>query len=920
MNSRHLTVVMFTDIEGYTRLMQTDELAAMELRARHREVFEASHEKFNGTVIQYFGDGTLSTFKSSKDAVDCAIEMQAAFKDKPKVPLRIGIHLGDIISTKDGIAGDAVNVAARVESLGVSGSILVSSKIYDDIKNQRGIKTESMGFFEFKNVDKAKEVFAIANRGLVVPEPESLVGKTKPKKDRKTSPRNLGGILKELWNRKVFLVAAAYLLGLWLLLKAAAYVVSYYAISPYWPDVLLVFFISFLPSVILHSYYHNRLELRHMRTVEKITIPSNTILSVALLVFLFGGKDLGAMTRMVSSTDEFGKRIEEEIVKDEFRKKIYGYSFTNETGDSMLNWLGYGITELIGCDLLQESFFWNRGYWEFNTLGEKLAHAQSEYAHYIITGKFKKKDNLYVLTSHLYDAEKGRLIQERHFDGANLFALADKMSQQLKADVGMPVYYIQKGKDLPISSILTDNLEAYKFYINAVISKYDFERLSYYRKADQLDPTFATSNYYCAEFLNSNQISHAASEEAINKAMEHRANTSNFFNMRIRTLYYKIHGHTDKAIALREMQADLNPTSTDAFNHLYKEYFNNNKYGKALVTCEKLHELFPELSYLKETQAQLLKLLNRPKKALEIMNDYVTQFPRDINGFLRLGDIHLALGNLDEAQSIFNKVSLMNPEHKGAPMMLDHIHYLKKTGVGYIPEMQKSFVGEYRASFSEKAISYTYLDNKLMAQVKNRRPYQIYPVNDSSYVSLSGKMIAFIKNGAGNFYKQIHTVGEQASTYYSKDSTILKAEKLLEEGRNEAALAAYKAAYAQNPNHHFLDNYIKHLEFKLGNHSKPLASIWENVTGTYYTTGNNNKRDIDRRTVSLKNDELEWSRPDGIQFRLLPMNEKSFLVLGRWEATVIIHGAQGKNPTLEWVYDSRITIRTKTSYIYEKAD
>ena len=71
MNTRHLSVVMFTDIQGYTQLMQTDESAAMKLRARHREVFEAAHEQFNGTVIQYFGDGTLSTFKSSNDAVEC---------------------------------------------------------------------------------------------------------------------------------------------------------------------------------------------------------------------------------------------------------------------------------------------------------------------------------------------------------------------------------------------------------------------------------------------------------------------------------------------------------------------------------------------------------------------------------------------------------------------------------------------------------------------------------------------------------------------------------------------------------------------------------------------------------------------------------------------------------------------------------
>jgi class 3 adenylate cyclase len=73
---RQLAAVMFADIVGYTALMQKDEHLASKLRARHREVFEQQHKLHQGKIIQYYGDGVLSVFKSAVEAVECAIKIQ----------------------------------------------------------------------------------------------------------------------------------------------------------------------------------------------------------------------------------------------------------------------------------------------------------------------------------------------------------------------------------------------------------------------------------------------------------------------------------------------------------------------------------------------------------------------------------------------------------------------------------------------------------------------------------------------------------------------------------------------------------------------------------------------------------------------------------------------------------------------------
>jgi len=164
-----LAAIMFTDIQGFTALMQKNEDEALLLRNRHRKVFNGVTNKFNGKILQYYGDGTLSTFSSAIDAVKCGIEMQLAFLSDPKIPVRIGIHSGDILFTEDDIIGDGVNVASRIESLASVGSVFISEKVYDEIKNQSAIKAISLGKYRLKNVEKAMEVFAVANPGLVVP-------------------------------------------------------------------------------------------------------------------------------------------------------------------------------------------------------------------------------------------------------------------------------------------------------------------------------------------------------------------------------------------------------------------------------------------------------------------------------------------------------------------------------------------------------------------------------------------------------------------------------------------------------------------------------------------------------------------------------------------------------------------------------
>ena len=172
-----LAAIMFTDIQGYTKLMQEDEHKAIEFRKRHREIFQSVTSKHQGEIIQYWGDGTLSIFDSCVDAVRCAIHMQNQFQSEPAMPVRVGIHLGDIVLTEDDIIGNSVNIASRIESLGIPGSVIISQKVYDEIRNKQEFQVKKLGKFHFKNDKEPRVIYAVEGEKLIIPKRHELHGK-----------------------------------------------------------------------------------------------------------------------------------------------------------------------------------------------------------------------------------------------------------------------------------------------------------------------------------------------------------------------------------------------------------------------------------------------------------------------------------------------------------------------------------------------------------------------------------------------------------------------------------------------------------------------------------------------------------------------------------------------------------------------
>src|SRR5271167_3767250 len=160
--NRKLAAILAADVVGYSRLMGADEAGTLAALKHHRQaIFDPAVAAHNGRIVKLIGDGTIVEFGSVVDAVNCALSVQrsdGALPDEalhePKIVLRIGINLGDVIIEGDDIYGDGVNIAARLEPLAEPGGVCVSSIVNESVGNRIDVRFSDSGEINVKNIDR----------------------------------------------------------------------------------------------------------------------------------------------------------------------------------------------------------------------------------------------------------------------------------------------------------------------------------------------------------------------------------------------------------------------------------------------------------------------------------------------------------------------------------------------------------------------------------------------------------------------------------------------------------------------------------------------------------------------------------------------------------------------------------------------
>jgi tetratricopeptide (TPR) repeat protein len=485
-------------------------------------------------------------------------------------------------------------------------------------------------------------------------------------------------VLKELLRRRVPQILGVYLAVGWGALEFTDWLVNRYVLSPYLIDFVLLTWLTLTPGVLLLAWFHGAPGRDRWTVVEKIGLPINVAVAAVLLFVAFGDKDLGAATTAVTVENEAGDTVERIVPKSEFRKHLALYYFDNESGDTALDWLQYGLTWALRDDLLQDMFIESRT--DFTSrferagiddgLGVPLALkreiAEDAHLEYFLTGSISGRGEEIIVTARLYETRSGKLLEAHTYSGG-VFELADSLALQLKRDMEIPSQYIEEARDLPAAEILTNSMPAFRSYVDGMHSfevQRDWESAArYLDQAVRLDPAFARAHVVL--FLSRlllNDVPRAT--ESLVAAMELSYKLPERVQFGLRSNYQQlVKQDTEKAIAAAGMYAELYPDDLTGHQLLGIYYVGEGRWDRAIAEYETILQIDPGQFDILQTVGDLYQQTGQFQRAADYYQRYADHFPDDARSFIPLGDLSRQQGDQQAAVQYYERAVLLDPEN-----------------------------------------------------------------------------------------------------------------------------------------------------------------------------------------------------------------------------------------------------------------
>jgi tetratricopeptide (TPR) repeat protein len=461
-----------------------------------------------------------------------------------------------------------------------------------------------------------------------------------------------------------------------------------YGISPHWTDFTLLGLGLLLPSVILFTFNHGKPGKDDWTRTEKVAIPLNVAIATAILFLAFQNKELGATTRSITMLDEGGKEVQKVVPNASFRRRLAMFNFDGAAEDTAVAWLRYALPLAITTDLMQDIFIdvrpsayfreklrqtGNRD--EVNVpFGLKRSIAVEQHLPYFTEGRVSRNGNQYAVDLAIYESTNGELVERRSYQNGDLFALIDELTDRLREDLGVPK--TEANRDLPVSSVLTNSLPAFRQYGEGITAASTFDNwpdaVAKLSKAVALDPTFAVAALSLhSVLLLDNQAQKAMAP--LQQAMDHLYRLPERVQHDAKAEYYFMKQDQQKAFAIARMKVEQFPDDVAAY--AMQAQFQRLQDDKAgmLQSYEKILELDPSRQEMLREIGALHQSMGDFKKALSAFSQYAEKFPDQPDVFLSIGNLHRLEGEHAAAKSFYERAQLISPGNVAANVGLARV-------------------------------------------------------------------------------------------------------------------------------------------------------------------------------------------------------------------------------------------------------
>lgn len=628
-NLRKLAAIMFTDIVGYSKLVQTDEEKALSILDEHNAIVRPILVKFSGEEIKTIGDAFLIQFDSALNALNAGVEIQkqmvahnAVQSSDKKFKIRIGIHLGDVVFKDNDVFGDGVNIASRIEPLANPGGICISDQVYSQVRRKSEFEFESLGLPELKNIDDDVEVYLVK---LPWENGESKSSESKVK-SKKIKSKEFGGL------RLIPIIAVVAVLvlvgGFWFMQSGVEGANKKYSeIDDTQVSIAVLPFVNF-SSDKENEYFSDGITeelLNYLAKIKGLRVISRTS------VFSFKGRtDL--------ELSEIGKMLEVNHVLEgsvrKFKNKVRITAQLIRVSDDAHLWSESYERELTDIFAVQDEISQTIvNTLEMDFIGHKDDSIQ------------KKKEttfeayNMYLQGLHF----QGNRIEEDMRKALSYFKKTIREDPEFDlAYVGMATTYAlladyrydSYDNNLPLAEkhikrameINPNTAEAQTAYAFIHLLKGSDPTITerFFQKAIEFNPNYATATHWYSDFL--------------------------------RTVKKEYQNALEFAIKAQR----LDPLSSIISINLSTNYRANNQIENAKTTIERLLEIKPDFIKGYTSLALIHKEMGEWDLALKVLEKSLDISPEDGNCWIDIADVTLAMGHKEESINGFKKaISLM---------------------------------------------------------------------------------------------------------------------------------------------------------------------------------------------------------------------------------------------------------------------
>ncbi len=490
----------------------------------------------------------------------------------------------------------------------------------------------------------------------------------------------MADFISELAERRVLPAVGVYVASSWVLIEILDRLVERYLLSPYLTDIVFWGLFSLIPAAMLIAWTHGKPGKDKSTRAEKVGVPINLIATLGLLITVFGDKDLNLAATQVTVSNEFGQQETHYIPSETFRRRMAVFFWKNKSGDPDMDWLQYGITELLVQDLQQDPFvlatspwsnfsngFYSRmkraGFSDGLNLPRSLMReiANESNRQYFIDGSLDRVADEYIVTATIWDSQTLEQISELSSRGWDLYAAIDSLSKDVRQALDVPEAGSRIAEDLPLVETYGESEDALKAYIkglNVRLFDNDFEQSNnWFDEATRIDPNFVLGWFLKAvNLIEAGSLPAAQVALAEAQKLDYRLPARD--RLQLRAMGYRLAGEHEKLMSFLRLQVKIRDDAT----------VHSSLATMLMITGEFEEAKTEYLAALEKDNLNVglylsLSALERAMGNMDGAVDYARQYqehkPEDIEANILLGDLLRDSGDLDEAEEQYKQAQIL---------------------------------------------------------------------------------------------------------------------------------------------------------------------------------------------------------------------------------------------------------------------